>query len=61
MVHILDTLRPSLVGGQTMVSPTSTTTTSLQQQTLQKSTSRPTIEGQERSVYDTFNQIIAIT
>ena len=57
MVHIADTPRPSPVGGQTMASPTSTATISLQQHALPTSTSRPAIEGQEKSVYDTFEEI----
>ena len=57
MVHVAYTPRTSPVDGQTMASPTSTTTMSLQQQALQTSTSNTTIEGQEKLVYDTFKEI----
>ena len=57
IIHIIDTPRSSPVGGQTMASPTSSTTIYIQQQGLQTSTSRPAIEGQEKSVYEIFREL----
>lgn len=57
IIDIVDTPRSYPIGGKTMASPTSSATMSIQQQGLQTSTSRPTIEGKEKLVYDTFKEI----
>ena len=57
VIHIMDTPNSSSVGGETMASSTSSATVSAQQQGLQASSSRPTIEGQEKSVFEIFKEL----
>ena len=43
LIHIMDTPNSSSAGGETMASPTSSATLSVQQEGLQASSSRPAI------------------
>ena len=53
----MDTHKSSLAGGETMASPTSSATVSVQQQGLQASTSKPTIEDQEKYIFEIFKEM----
>ena len=57
IINILDTPGLSLVGGQPITSPTTSTTMLNQQQSLQTSTSSVVVGEREKTVFDNFREI----